>query len=225
MALETAIWHRGSTGHSAFVLRSCAGDIGVALRTRPRHSSGPGIMVLAQESSTGSLQKLWAGREGCGPALGRISWATSMVVKSLVPNGVFGDFVSKAPPIVGVPLLGAGRTPAAPSGKVGDGEVGDAWPGTERGECRTACPARPESLQAGATGDRDNLISWAPGSASPLLRGGPRSSAGRSPGLWWGEFITFVTALLWLGSGKEVLTLAPSAPVVRAWQGTQTLHG
>lgn len=108
------------------------------------------------------------------------------------------------------------------SGKVGDGEVGDAWPGTDRGNAGLPVPrpAPPKSLQAGATGDRDNLISRAPRSASPL----PRSSAGRCPGLWWGEFITFVTALLWLGSGKEVLTLAPSAPVVRAWLGTQTLH-
>lgn len=42
------------------MLRSCTGDTGVALGTLVWLWSGPGVMVLAQESGTGSLERLWA---------------------------------------------------------------------------------------------------------------------------------------------------------------------
>lgn len=81
---------------------------GVALGTPTRHWCGPGIVVLAQESGSGSLEELRAGRQRGDPALGGISRAAGVLVESLVPHGGFRDFVSIGPAVSGVPLAGAG---------------------------------------------------------------------------------------------------------------------
>lgn len=136
-------------------------------------------------------------------------------------------------------MLGTRRlgTERLGTGRLGTGMLGTRRLGTGRlGTCGLAQtggdaglpaprPARPKSLQAGATGGPDNLISRVLGTASPLPQGAPRSSAGISPGLWWGEFITSVTAGPFCGQGVGMSRLLwhPLAPVVG--QGTQTPGG
>lgn len=144
---------------------------------------------------------------------------------------ILGTLFPQAPRLPGSPSPGQAGLQQPLGGEAGDGGGWGRVVWHRRGgnaELPAPRPACPKSLLAGATGVPDNLISRALGRASPLPGGGaPLSLAGRGPGLWWGEFITFVTArrkpFLRSGSGDEPLTLAPSAPVVEAWQGTQTL--